>query len=173
MDAAFQEYWSRFHCQSKGESKPVILALPIWRRLFGTGGRNITSTSYIILQQASRSRMAWNAFKYCSRLRMLGSFMILLVAAIIGVTYYAVIISTYGPQLLRGGSDGIVAFFIVLVFHILFHRLATSPSLWRWLQIIPRSLNSFTSSIFSIIQFMKSVYCLKMLEYIKPTHNLG
>ena len=63
--------------------------------------------------------MAWNAFQYCSRLHILGSFMILLVATIIGLTYYAVIITTYSHQLLHGGSDAIVAFFIVLVFHIL------------------------------------------------------
>lgn len=62
---------------------------------------------------------------------MLGSFMILLVAAIIGVTYYAVIISTYGPQLLRGGSDAIVAFFIVLVFHILLVML-----IWCYFMVV-------------------------------------
>ncbi|KAH9322011.1 hypothetical protein KI387_016650 [Taxus chinensis] len=63
--------------------------------------------------------MAWNFFKYCSGLRMLGSLMIFLVAGIIGITYYAVIIAIYGPQLFRGGFEAIVAFFIVIVFHTL------------------------------------------------------
>lgn len=57
--------------------------------------------------------------------------MILLVAAIIGVTYYAVIITTYGPQLWRGGSDAIVAFFIVLVFHILLVML-----IWCYFMVV-------------------------------------
>ncbi|ONK80477.1 uncharacterized protein A4U43_C01F18130 [Asparagus officinalis] len=47
--------------------------------------------------------MAWNVFKFCTALRGLGSVMILLVLAIVGVTYYAVVITNYGPALFGGG----------------------------------------------------------------------
>ncbi|XWS31992.1 hypothetical protein CRYUN_Cryun23aG0122400 [Craigia yunnanensis] len=45
--------------------------------------------------------MEIDLFKFCSGLRVLGYFMILLVGAIIGVSYYAVVLLTCGPLLLR------------------------------------------------------------------------
>ncbi|MFQ6669710.1 hypothetical protein Gotur_034847 [Gossypium turneri] len=41
--------------------------------------------------------MAWNVFKFCTVLRGLGSIMILLVLGVVGVTYYAVVFTNYGP----------------------------------------------------------------------------
>lgn len=71
--------------------------------------------------------MAWNVFKFCTALRGLGSIMILLVLAIIGVTYYAVVLCNYGPALLSaisgsatsGAVDPITALFVLVLFHSL------------------------------------------------------
>ncbi|XP_038682923.1 probable protein S-acyltransferase 12 isoform X2 [Tripterygium wilfordii] len=72
-----------------------------------------------------------NPFKICSGLKVLGYFMILLVAAIIGISYYAVVILTWGPQLLRGGFHSFLGFFIVIVSHILLIL-----SLWSYLMVV-------------------------------------
>ncbi|KAF7137633.1 hypothetical protein RHSIM_Rhsim07G0000800 [Rhododendron simsii] len=45
--------------------------------------------------------------------------MILLVAAIIVVSYYAVVILTWGPHLLQGGFNSFLSFAIIAVFHFL------------------------------------------------------
>ena len=71
----------------------------------------------------SGATMAWNVFKFCTALRGLGSIMILLVLGVVGVTYYAVVFTNYGPALYAGG----LAFFIALAMLILFHCLV---SLW-------------------------------------------
>lgn len=63
--------------------------------------------------------MAWNVFKFCTALRGLGSVMILLVLAIVGVTYYAVVVANYGPALLAGGIDSLIAVAVLLLFHFL------------------------------------------------------
>ncbi|KAI9174053.1 hypothetical protein LWI28_011203 [Acer negundo] len=75
--------------------------------------------------------MAWNVFKYCSVLRALGSVMILLVLGIIGVSYYAVVVSTYGPALFNGGLDSITAFVVLLLFHFLLAML-----LWSYFSVV-------------------------------------
>lgn len=63
--------------------------------------------------------MAWNVFKFCTALRALGSIMILFVLAIIGVTYYAVVVAHYGPSLFLGGSDTVYAVVVLFLFHFL------------------------------------------------------
>ena len=63
--------------------------------------------------------MEINVFKLCSGLKVLGYLMILLVAAIIAVSYHAVVIVTCGPQLLRGGAHSVLAFAIIMIFHFL------------------------------------------------------
>lgn len=63
--------------------------------------------------------MAWNVFRFCTALRGLGSIMILLVLAIVGVTYYAVVLCNYGPALLTGGGTTLAAFAVLLLFHFL------------------------------------------------------
>ncbi|GKV13164.1 hypothetical protein SLEP1_g24219 [Rubroshorea leprosula] len=64
-----------------------------------------------------------NLFKFCSALKVLGYFMILLVAAIIGVSYYAVVLLTWAPQLSRGGLQSLLAFLIIIAFHVLLFML--------------------------------------------------
>uniref|UniRef100_A0A2N9FW94 Protein S-acyltransferase n=1 Tax=Fagus sylvatica TaxID=28930 RepID=A0A2N9FW94_FAGSY len=64
-----------------------------------------------------------NVFKLCSGLRVLGYFMILLVVAIIAVSYYAVVFITWGPQLLRGDLHSLLAFSILFLFHFLLAML--------------------------------------------------
>lgn len=63
--------------------------------------------------------MAWNVFRFCTALRGLGSIMILLVLAIVGVTYYAVVLCNYGPALLLGGGATLAALAVLLLFHFL------------------------------------------------------
>ncbi|TYH62964.1 hypothetical protein ES332_D07G157100v1 [Gossypium tomentosum] len=75
--------------------------------------------------------MEINVFKFCSGLRVLGHVMILLVAAIVGVSYYAVVFLTYGPQLLRGGFDSFLSFTIVIIFNVLLVLL-----LWSYIRVV-------------------------------------
>ncbi|KAJ8767621.1 hypothetical protein K2173_018179 [Erythroxylum novogranatense] len=70
--------------------------------------------------------MAWNVFKFCTALRALGSLMMVLVLAIVGVTYYAVVIAKYGPTLFSGGRDSLIAFLVLLLFHYLLAMLLWS-----------------------------------------------
>ncbi|XP_051147983.1 probable protein S-acyltransferase 14 isoform X2 [Andrographis paniculata] len=75
--------------------------------------------------------MAWNVFKFCTALRGLGSIMILLVLGVVGVSYYAVVITTYGPQLAAGGLDLLIAFLVLVVFHCLLVML-----LWSYFSVV-------------------------------------
>lgn len=63
--------------------------------------------------------MAWNVFKFCTALRGLGSIMILLVLGVVGVTYYAVVVTNYGPALYAGGFDFLIAMLVLILFHAL------------------------------------------------------
>ncbi|KAK2365375.1 DHHC-type zinc finger family protein [Trifolium repens] len=69
-----------------------------------------------------------NLFKFCSALRVLGYFMILLFAAIVALTYYAVVFVTWGPLLFpfRFSSSSFSALFILLLFHTLLVLLTWS-----------------------------------------------
>ncbi|KQJ82038.1 probable protein S-acyltransferase 14 [Brachypodium distachyon] len=75
--------------------------------------------------------MAWNVFRFCTALRGLGSIMILLVLAIVGVTYYAVVLCNYGPVLLVGGTSTIPALAVLLLFHFLLGML-----LWCYFSVV-------------------------------------
>ncbi|KZV47348.1 Palmitoyltransferase pfa3 [Dorcoceras hygrometricum] len=87
--------------------------------------------------------MAWNVFKFCTALRGLGSIMILLVLGVVGVSYYAVVITNYGPALAAGGVDTLQALAVLILFHCLLVMLlwsyfsvvftdpGTVPSSWR------------------------------------------
>ncbi|KAF9619901.1 hypothetical protein IFM89_009683 [Coptis chinensis] len=81
--------------------------------------------------------MALNLFKLCSGLRVLGYFMILLVGAIIAVSYYAVVVLAWGPRLLHGGMISVLAFFIVAVFHVLLVLLT-----WSYFMVVFRDPGS-------------------------------
>ncbi|CAI9786003.1 unnamed protein product [Fraxinus pennsylvanica] len=75
--------------------------------------------------------MAWNVFKFCTALRGLGSIMILLVLGVVGVTYYAVVITNYGPGLTAGGLDSLIAFVVLILFHFLLAML-----LWSYFSVV-------------------------------------
>ncbi|TQD97661.1 hypothetical protein C1H46_016715 [Malus baccata] len=75
--------------------------------------------------------MKINLFRLCSGLKVIGYFMILLVAAIISVSYYAVVVVTWGPKLLHGGVHSFLAFFIIVMFHILLVML-----LWSYFMVV-------------------------------------
>ncbi|RDX73832.1 putative protein S-acyltransferase 12, partial [Mucuna pruriens] len=72
-------------------------------------------------------------FKLCSGLRVLGYLMILLFAAIVALTYYAVVLITWGPLLLRSRCfpSFFFALFILLLFHILLLLLT-----WSYLMVV-------------------------------------
>ncbi|XP_077248445.1 DHHC-type zinc finger family protein [Tasmannia lanceolata] len=78
-----------------------------------------------------------NLFKFCSSLRVLGYFMILLVVAIIGLSYYAVVLITWGPQLLQGRLTSLLSFFIIIVFHLLLVLL-----IWSYFMVVFRDPGS-------------------------------
>lgn len=81
--------------------------------------------------------MEINVFKLCSGLKVLGYLMILLVAAIIAVSYHAVVIVTCGPQLLRGGAHSVLAFAIIMIFHFLLIML-----LWSYFTVVSKDPGS-------------------------------
>ncbi|KAI0488176.1 hypothetical protein KFK09_028003 [Dendrobium nobile] len=80
----------------------------------------------------SGALMAWNVFKFCTALRGLGSVMILMVLGIVGVTYYAVVVSNYGPALFTAGGFGSLTALVVLV---LFHGLLVML-LWSYFSVV-------------------------------------
>ncbi|XP_073271121.1 probable protein S-acyltransferase 14 [Primulina huaijiensis] len=85
--------------------------------------------------------MAWNVFKFCTALRGLGSIMILLVLAVVGVSYYAVVITNYGPALAAGGLDTLQALAVLILFHCLLVML-----LWSYFSVVFTDPGSVPSS---------------------------
>lgn len=94
------------------------------------------------------SSMDLNCFKLCSGLKFLGYFMILLVAAIISVSYYVVVILTWSPKLSHGGFTSFLSILIVVLFHLLVSR-----------NLNPNSLIFFFFSV-CFIDFVLIVLCL-------------
>ncbi|XP_022633549.1 probable protein S-acyltransferase 12 isoform X3 [Vigna radiata var. radiata] len=75
-----------------------------------------------------------NLFKLCSALRVLGYFMILLFAAIVALSYYAVVLITWGPLLFHSPlrlPSFFSAFFVLLLFHILLILLT-----WSYIMVV-------------------------------------
>ncbi|XP_073291291.1 probable protein S-acyltransferase 14 [Primulina huaijiensis] len=85
--------------------------------------------------------MAWNVFKFCTALRGLGSIMILLVLGVVGVSYYAVVITNYGPALAAGGVDTLQALAVLISFHCLLVML-----LWSYFSVVFTDPGSVPSS---------------------------
>ncbi|XP_059651185.1 probable protein S-acyltransferase 12 isoform X1 [Cornus florida] len=81
--------------------------------------------------------MDLNFFKFCSGLKFLGYFMILFVAAIIFVSYYAVVVLTWAPHLLQGGFTSFLSFIIIAVFHVLLVLLS-----WSYYMVVFRDPGS-------------------------------
>lgn len=75
--------------------------------------------------------MAWNVFKFCTALRGLGSIMILLVLGVVGVTYYAVVVSNYAPDLYQGGFVSVTALAVLILFHLILVML-----LWSYFAVV-------------------------------------
>ncbi|XP_047319318.1 probable protein S-acyltransferase 14 [Impatiens glandulifera] len=75
--------------------------------------------------------MAWNVFKFCTVLKALGSIMILFVLAIVGVTYYAIVLANYGPALFYGGFDSLISIIVLIFFHFLLVML-----LWSYFAVV-------------------------------------
>ncbi|CAO2834868.1 unnamed protein product [Amaranthus hypochondriacus] len=75
--------------------------------------------------------MAWNVFRFCTALRGLGSIMILLVLGVVGVTYYAVVLTNYGPSLFDGGLDTLTSIAVLFPFHVLLAML-----LWSYFSVV-------------------------------------
>ncbi|MQM06403.1 hypothetical protein Taro_039225 [Colocasia esculenta] len=114
--------------------------------------------------------MAWNVFKFCTALRGLGSIMILLVLGVVGVTYYAVVVTNFGPALWGGGGLEEVAgaLAVLVLFHCLLVMLLWSyfsvvltdpgsvPPNWRpdldeeKADVVPLTSSEFDSSISSL-----------------------
>uniref|UniRef100_A0ACD5UNI4 Uncharacterized protein n=1 Tax=Avena sativa TaxID=4498 RepID=A0ACD5UNI4_AVESA len=74
-----------------------------------------------------------NPFRACAGLRFLGYLMLALVAAIVAVSYYAVVVFAWAPLLLRGGGGGSMAAaaIILAAFHLLLAMM-----LWCYLMVV-------------------------------------
>ncbi|KAL3689842.1 hypothetical protein R1sor_016151 [Riccia sorocarpa] len=108
----------------------INLAWRSFRRGAGiAGGRHWP----IILALLYRPRfaMAWNVFKFCTGLRVVGSIMILVVLAVVGVSYYAVVISNYALEVLKGGSHTAIGLMVLILFHTLLVML-----LWCYFTVV-------------------------------------
>ncbi|KDP42560.1 hypothetical protein JCGZ_24334 [Jatropha curcas] len=79
-----------------------------------------------MLQKSGGRVMALNVFRFCTALRALGSIMMVLVIGIIGLTYYVVVITDYGPALFHGGLETLASFAVLLLFHFLLVMLLWS-----------------------------------------------
>jgi hypothetical protein len=132
-------------------NQSTLASLDIWRRLF-PARRN--SRRFVPLFPNSITTMFnnnINLFKFCSALRVLGYFMILLFAAIVALTYYAVVFVTWGPLLFpfRFSSSSFSALFILLLFHTLVSH--SYLHLFYSIQFIPYSIFIFDCFLHSFI----------------------
>ncbi|XP_043726015.1 probable protein S-acyltransferase 12 [Telopea speciosissima] len=115
-----------------------MLAPDIWKRLFPPRGRRpVVIVPYSGVNRSNNPEMDLNVFKFCSGLRCLGYLIILLVVALITLSYYAVVILTCGPHLLHGGLQSALYFSIVTVFHLLLILLT-----WSYLMVVLRDPGS-------------------------------
>ena len=80
--------------------------------------------------------MAWNVFKFCTALRGLGSIMILMVLGVVGVSFYAVVFTNYGPYLSSGWPDSVIALLVLILFHALVRFLCLTLFFFYLLGII-------------------------------------
>ena len=120
------------------------LASDIWKRLFPQRSRRYGSVLIIppgigLGRPSNNPCMDLNLFKLCSGLKFLGCLIIVLVAAIIAVSYYAVVILTWGPHL-PDDPFTITSFFsftVILVFHLLLLLL-----LWCYFMVVFRDPGS-------------------------------
>uniref|UniRef100_A0A0E0LKD5 Protein S-acyltransferase n=1 Tax=Oryza punctata TaxID=4537 RepID=A0A0E0LKD5_ORYPU len=72
-----------------------------------------------------------NPFRACSPLRGFGYLMLAFVAAIVAVSYYAVVVYTWGPLLLGGGGAAAGAAAVLVAFHLLLAMI-----IWCYLMVV-------------------------------------
>ncbi|TVU39375.1 hypothetical protein EJB05_12789, partial [Eragrostis curvula] len=72
-----------------------------------------------------------NPFRVCAGLRGLGYLMVALVAAIVALSYYAVVVYAWGPKLLGGGAAAAGAAAILAAFHVLLVLI-----IWCYLMVV-------------------------------------
>lgn len=83
------------------------------------------SSTATVIQRAQRTRQQLkgpdmghlNVFQFCTGLKIIGSFMILVVLSIVVLSYHAIVISSYGPDLAAGGWRTAVAALVLVLFH--------------------------------------------------------
>eukprot|EP00850_Spirogloea_muscicola_P000698 SM000002S05778 [mRNA] locus=s2:2166485:2168881:+ [translate_table: standard] len=97
----------------------------------GGGGRSSSWGPLLAALLRPRAAMAWNVFRFCTGLRVIGSVMILVVLGIVGVSYYALVLCNYGPKLVEGGRTSAVAAVVLLLFHSLLVML-----LWCYFMVV-------------------------------------
>ncbi|OAY48952.1 probable protein S-acyltransferase 12 [Manihot esculenta] len=110
-----------------------------------------------------------NVFKLCSGLKVLGYLMILLVVGIIAVSYYAVVVITWGPKLFRGGFHSCLAMLMVIVFHILLVLL-----LWCYFKVVFKDPGSVPENWrpMRLEENLEGGSCIHESDY-GATENLG
>lgn len=80
-----------------------------------------------VIQRAQRTRQHLkgpemghlNVFQFCTGLKIIGSFMILVVLAIVALSYHAIVFASYGLDLAAGGWRSAVAALVLVLFHSL------------------------------------------------------
>ncbi|GJN07503.1 hypothetical protein PR202_ga25339 [Eleusine coracana subsp. coracana] len=72
-----------------------------------------------------------NPFRACAGLRGLGYLMVAIVLAIVAVSYYAVVIYSWGPMLLGGGAAAAGAAAVLAAFHVFLLLI-----LWCYLMVV-------------------------------------
>ncbi|CAI8615785.1 unnamed protein product [Vicia faba] len=100
-----------------------------------------------------------NLFKFCSFLRVFGYLMILLFAAIVSLTYYAVVFVTWGPLLFP--SFSFLAFFILLIFHTLLVLLTWSYSMAVLKDPVPPTSGEFEEEVAVATATSSVGYCTR------------
>ncbi|XP_055810782.1 probable protein S-acyltransferase 12 isoform X1 [Solanum dulcamara] len=75
--------------------------------------------------------MDLNPFRLCSGIKVIGYFIILIVLAIVVISYYAVVVLTWAPHLLDGGFTSLLSFTIIFTFHILLVML-----MWSYIKVV-------------------------------------
>ncbi|KAK9279635.1 hypothetical protein L1049_013314 [Liquidambar formosana] len=106
-----------------------------------------------------------NLFKFCSGLKVIGYFMILLVVAIIAVSYYAVVSLTWGPELLRGGLRSVLSFSIIIAFHILLILL-----IWSYFMVVFQDPGSVPENWRAVLEEenLEAGSSMALSDYVAP-----
>ncbi|KAF3643138.1 putative protein S-acyltransferase 12 [Capsicum annuum] len=113
-------------------SHSIELASHIWRRFFPARPRRTSFSLGLLLPRTTPSpTMDLNPFRLCSGIKVLGYFMILIVLAIVALSYDAVVVLTWAPHLRDGGFTSFLSFIIIITFHILLVML-----MWSYIKVV-------------------------------------